>query len=283
VTTAPVALVVLTYNSEADLDRCLASAAGWVGEAFIVDSFSEDATAEIAKRHGAQVHTHRFEGFAAQRNWALQNLPFSYEWVFFLDADEEVLPELRDEILALFRRGEPRESGFFVPRRFVWMGRWLRHGGYYPASELQLFRHRRCRVIDAGLREYNAIEGEVGALRHDLVHEARKGLGYWIQKHVMYAGLEADEQVTGAGAARLREAQRPGVYLEGTSRNRIRERVWNRIPLFVRPLVLFGYRYVFRLGFLDGVPGLVYCFLHEIWYQFLIDLRVWELRRGLRR
>lgn len=280
--TVPVSVVVLTYNSEPDLDGCLGSVAGWAGEIFVVDSFSQDATVDIAKRHGAHVYTNRFQGFAAQENWACEHLPLSYEWALFLDADEAVLPELRDEIGALLTDGEPREAGFYLRRRFVWMGRWLRHGGYYPVDELQLFRRSLCRVVDAGLREYNAVQGTVGRLRHDLVHESRKGLAYWIQKHVMYARREAEEQFNGYGAARLRAAAQPGIHLEGTGRNRFREQAWNRVPLFVRPLLLFTYRYVMRLGFLDGIPGLTYCFLHELWYQFLIDLNLWELRRGRR-
>lgn len=279
-TSVPVSVVVLTYNSEADLPQCLESVAGWAGELFVVDAFSEDATVDIAKRYGARVFENRFVGFAAQRNWALERLPFSHEWALILDADEVVLPELRDEIGALLEDSGLRHAGFYVRWRFVWMGRWLRHGGYYPVEELRLVRHRLCRAVDAGLREYNAAEGTVGRLRSELLHDAKKGIGYWIEKHVMYARLEAEEQLTGAGARRLRAAARPGVHVEGVGRNRLRGLVWNRLPIFVRPFLLFTYRYFVRLGFLDGVPGLVYCFLHEAWYHFLVDLRLWELRRG---
>src|SRR5262245_55519192 len=131
---------VLTYNEERNLEPCLASLSPWAGEIFLVDSFSKDRTLEIAERYRARVFQNRFLGHSAQRNWALQNLPFRYDWVLALDADHRVTPELCDELARLIPSAPPDVIGYFINRRQIFRGRWIRHGGYYPKYMLKLFR-----------------------------------------------------------------------------------------------------------------------------------------------
>ena len=276
VSRVPVSVIVITYNAGSDIVPCLESVSSWAGEIFIVDSFSTDDTVELARRYTANVVQHRFEGFAAQRNWALDNLPLSYEWVLFLDQDERVTPDLAKEIKQAVD-SDSTIAGFYIKRRFMFMGRWLRHGGCYPLAVLRLFRRSLGRVVDAGLREYVVVDGEVGWLRHDMIHESVKSLGEWTAKHNRYADLEAIEMLSEAGRQNLAIASKEH-KLEGSTRLWLRHQVWDRLPILVRPLVLFTYRYVFRLGFLDGIPGLIYCFLHDLWYPFLIDAKCKELQ-----
>lgn len=271
------AVVVITFNGEPDLGRCLSSVSGWADEIFIVDSFSTDGTMEAARRFTDRIYHHRFEGFAAQRNWALGNLPISHEWVLFLDQDESLTDELRAEIAGLLRDGVADVNGFYIKRRFMFMGRWLRHGGYYPGSVLRLFRRDSGRVVDAGLREYVVLEGRVGALQRDMVHHSVRDLSSWIARHNRYADLEAAELMARTGRKNLKAARGTGV-LERRRYLWLRTHVWDRLPPLIRPLFLFFYRYIVRLGFLDRVPGLIYCFLHDLWYPFLIDAKHRELR-----
>lgn len=272
--TVPVSICILTYNAEAELNDCLRSVAKWAEAIFIVDSNSTDRTTAIASKYTDRIFAHAFEGFAQQRNWALDSLPWATEWVMFVDQDERLTQELRDEIAQLFDGGmQGPPDGFYVKRRFLFMGRWLRHGGYYPNPEIRLFRREKARVVDAGLREYLTLKGTTGALRSDMLHESEKCLGWWIAKHNKYADVEAEERLTGAGARRLAAAS--DGHLEGP-RQRLRRRAWDRLPMLIRPFLLFTYRYVIRLGFLDGGEGFIYCVLHDLWYPFLVDAKVRE-------
>ncbi len=274
----PVSVIVLSFNSEEDIAACLESVRGWAAEVFVVDAFSTDATVALSEQAGAQVFRHQFEGFAQQRSWAMYNLPVANEWLLHLDADERLTPELRDEIARVVMDSEQRHDAYNVGRRFIWLGRWLRHGGYYPNPEVRLLRCGCCRVIDAGLREYVAVQGSIGTLRNDMIHESHKGLAWWTAKHNNYSNHEATEVLTRAGLAALKTAESTE-SVEGSLRRSLRQHVFYRCPVYVRPWLLFLYRYVLRCGFLDGTAGLSYCFLHDLWYPFLVDAKYDEMRR----
>jgi len=276
VCSAPLSLVVITYNEEENIATCIESVFGWTSDIFVIDSYSNDATTQIAKNYTDKIYSHPFESFAAKRNWALDNLPFTYDWIFFLDADERFTPELRNEIGEVLTGEEPCYSAFYINRAFFFMDRWLKHGGFYPSRLIKLIRRGRARLIDAGLREYFKVDGQVGVLKQNLIHNSVKNLSWWIAKHNDYASKEAKELLEKKGRTALANAEKTG-YLEASWRTHLRD-IWNKIPMFIRPLILFSYRYIFRLGFLDGIPGLIYCFLHDLWYPFLIDAKCKEIQ-----
>ena len=274
----PLAVIVLTFNGEPDLEASLASVAGFADEIFVLDSFSTDRTLEIARRFTDRIYQHRFEGFAAQRNFALQSLPLTHDWTLFLDQDERLTPELRDEIAGVVQDRMSEVQGFYINRRFIFLGRWLRHGGYYPGRILRLFRRSRGRVVDAGLREYVVVNGVVDVLRHDMIHDSVRDLASWTAKHNQYSDVEARELIFGTGRRNLDMAAQDGSLERGRTLW-VRRQIWDRLPLLIRAGFLFVYRYVLRLGLLDGVPGFIYCVLHDLWYPFLIDAKCRELRQ----
>ena len=190
-----------TYNEEQNLEPCLQSLDGWIGEILVVDSGSTDATVDIAKRYGARVVTHPFETHARQWQWALPELPCAHDWVLGLDADQRVTPELRDELGMLFAREEARLEGvhgFYAKRRQVFRGRWIRHGGYYPKYLLKLARRSEVEIDVGDLVDHHfVVRGPVARLRHDVVEENRKedDIGFWIEKHNRYASLLAREEL----------------------------------------------------------------------------------------
>lgn len=271
----PLSVFILTYNSESDIETCLRSVAGWANELFIVDSFSKDQTIEIAQKYTQNIYYHSFENFAAQRNWALENLPIQNEWVLHLDADESLTQKLREEIAGLIPNNTGGVDGFYIKRRFIFMGRWLRFGGNYPQIELRLWRYKLVRVIDAGALEYIAIRGRVGALHNDMIHENKQGISAWITKVNKVSDWEAEELVTGAGEKRLQAAS-DSEYVELGKTRWLRMHIWNRLPLFARPFLLFFFKYIIRLGFLDGSAGFMYCSLMHCWYHFLISIKIKE-------
>jgi glycosyltransferase involved in cell wall biosynthesis len=274
---ADVAVIILTYNEELNLPQALDSVVGWAREVFVVDSFSTDRSVEIARRYGCHVVQHPFENYARQRNFALATLPLSTEWIFFLDADEWLPRPLKDEITAKLA-SDPVEHGFLVKWRLVWMGRWIKRG-YYPTWILRLARRGRVRCEERGVNEHLIVEGPVGRLAHDFVHEDRKGLAEWIAKHNRYALREAEELVRRWQGHGQREIP---ARLFGTQAERkrwLRYHLYERLPPLVRPFAFWAYRYILRGGFLDGREAFLYHFFQALWFPLLIDAHYLELRR----
>ena len=272
-------LIVLTYNEEANLAYCLESVRGLARNIFIVDSGSTDHTVEIARSSGAQVVTHAFTNQAEQFNWALDHLPIESEWVLRLDADEFLSAESRDEIAATLPLLPDEVTGLYLKRRMIFLGKWIRHGGYYPTWLLRVFRYGKARSELTEMDEHIILlEGESQRLTHDFSDHNRKGLSAWLLKHEAYASRQARVLLRGHQEQDARQVQ-PRLLGHQAERKRwLRHRFYGRAPLFIRAFLYFFYRYFIRLGFLDGVPGLIFHFLHAGWYFFYIDAKVYESR-----
>jgi len=185
------AVIILTYNEEPNLAQALKSVSGWANETFILDSHSTDRTLEIARQYGCHIALNKFENYARQRNYALDRLPIQSEWIFFMDADEWVPDALKLEISTLIA-ASPVENGYFLSWRLIWMGRWIKRG-YYPTWILRLFRHGKVRCEDRSVNEHLIVEGGTSRLRNDFMHEDRKGVTEWIDKHNDRSTREAQE------------------------------------------------------------------------------------------
>jgi len=279
---APVSVLVLTRDEAANIGECLESLR-WADEVFVVDSLSTDRTAEIARALQAKVHLHPFVGYADQRNWALQNLPFAHDWVLMLDADERIPKALADEISVAVSR-QDTYSGFYMARRIFFMGTWLKHGGLYPTWLLRLFKRQRARVEERPVNEHVIVNGSVGYLAHPFDHADRRPLGDWVTKQNRYADLQTEEY--------LREKSRLGftssirANLRGSQAERkrwIKLRIWNRLPLLFRPLLFFTCNYFLRGGFLAARAVFIYHILWSFWIKFLIDVKVMERESTSRR
>ena len=277
----PVTVMVLTLNEERNLARCLESVAGWASEIIVVDSGSSDQTLAIASKHGARVVTHPFETHARQWSWALANVPLATSWVLGLDADQSVTTELASEI-AQCLAGEADSTGtkgYFVRRRQIFRGRWIRHGGYYPKHLLKLFRREHVSVdVDELVDHHFAVSGPTRVLQGDLIEDNRNeaAIAVWTAKHNRYAALQAQQELRVIGGEpRVGMAS---VFGSPDDRTRWMKQVWRRMPLFVRPCLYVTYRYVVRLGFLDGKEGFVFHVLQAFWYRLLVDINLDELR-----
>jgi glycosyltransferase involved in cell wall biosynthesis len=281
-------VIILTYNEEVNLPACLESLRGLDCDIFVVDSGSTDRTLEIAKSYGVHIVEHPFETHARQWHWAMENLPLQYDWVLGLDADQCVTPELSAELHHLFTV-EPSKlmqvDGFYINRRQVFRGKWIKHGGYYPKYLLKLFRRARTTIDPNDLVDHHFyVDGPVAKLRHDLIEDNNRenDISFWIEKHTRYAALLAREELCYRDNGQRR---RIDAALMGSPDQRTlwRKQLWCRFPLFVRPFLYFIYRYIIRLGFLDGKQGFIFHFLQGLWFRLLVDLKLDELQRQQRR
>jgi glycosyltransferase involved in cell wall biosynthesis len=273
----PVSVVVLTHNEEQNMPACLEAVHHWADEVFVVDSGSDDKTVDIAAHYKARVCKNEFRGYSEQRNWALDNLPFTNEWVLFLDADEVPSPALKKEMARSIAVVPEQLNGFYVKRRFIFMGRWIKHGGYYPTWLLRLFRHKFGRCENRRVDEHFTVCGETAALKNDLIHEDRKGITFWVERHNRYATLEALAQMHETDSTNRRPGD-PAVRGQADRKRFIRRKVWSHLPPLVRPWLYFFYRYVLRVGFLDGRPGFIYHLMHAFWFRFLVDVKIEEYK-----
>lgn len=277
----PVTVVVLTKNEECNLSNCLQSVGGWCQQVFVVDSGSTDGTIEIANQFGVTVVYHAFESHTRQWNWALNNLPFGCEWVLCLDADQVVTPGLRDEVASLLIRAETiGQNGFYLRRRQIFRDKWIKHGGYYPKHLLKLFRHEKAWCDEnERLDSRFYVEGEIGTLKQDLIEDNQNehNMTFWIDKHNRYATVQAREELERRDG-KLAWAIEPRFFGTPDQRTIFLRNLWYRsLPLYVRPFLLFFYRYFLRLGFLDGKQGLIFHFNQSLWFRLLVDVKLEEL------
>ena len=277
--TVPISVLVPIKNEAENLPRCLASV-GWADEIFVVDSKSTDGSARIAEEFGAQVVQFEFNGtWPKKKNWALENLPFRNEWVFILDADEVVPAGAEAEFRAAIASAGAT-AGFWINRRFMFMGRWLRHA-YYPNWNLRLFRHslgRYEQLTDAAtasgdneVHEHVIVQGPTGRLRCELDHYAFPSVEVFVEKHNRYSNWEARVAV-----AEEREKASRGLQSARVAQRRRLKRWSKRLPC--RPLLRFLYVYIWQRGFLDGREGYYFARLHGF-YEFLAVAKTGELRK----
>lgn len=269
-------VIILTFNSELSIAETLQSVAALTDDIHIVDSYSKDRTLEISQTFGAQVTKHAFENYGAQRNWAIDSVPVKYAWQLHLDADERLSPELLQEIAAL---GEETEhTGFYLPRLMLFMGRPIRHGAMYPIWHMRLFRTGagRCEARKYDQHFYLK-SGTSAQLKGHMTDDIRMSLSEWTFRHNRWSDFEVEEQSEKVDAGRI-EGKISGNPVQ---RKRYLRGLYNDSPLFVRPFVLFFYRYFLRLGFLDGTTGFIFFVLQTFWFRFLVDAKLYEKRHSL--
>ncbi|MHB8216521.1 MAG: glycosyltransferase family 2 protein [Candidatus Sulfotelmatobacter sp.] len=277
----PITVIIPTRNEARHLGRCL-EAARCCAQIYVVDSQSTDETVEIAHAFGAKVVQFHYEGgWPKKRQWALDSLDFETEWILLLDADEILTPPLADEIQQVIKH--PGFQGYYVFLRLKFLGKALRFGdsGFW---KLSLFRRGKgrfeCRLRDQNqsmgdieVHEHVVVDGRTGNLNHSLLHENVESLSRYITKHNEYSNWES--RVLGQSMEQNRDLP-PSLSGTQAQRRRWLKKWLYRVP--GSPVLLFLYRYLFRLGLLDGVPGLIYCAFQSV-QMFHTKAKIYELER----
>lgn len=272
---ANVTVIIPTFNEELNLPHALASVIGRAKRVFVVDSESNDRTRDIAQEAGATVVVQPWLGYANQKNWALENLPIDTDWVFILDADESITPELWKELRTISSQptGQVAEAGYYINRLTYFMGKPIRHCGFFPSYNLRFFKLGAARYEAREVHEHMIVTGETNRLKGIMLHEDRRGLEHFIAKHNRYSTLESRELYRGRleGHVRAEELER-GIAI----RRWLKYHVLPKLP--ISGVWRFIYMYFFRLGFLDGVNGLRFCVVLSM-YDMFISLKLSDLKR----
>lgn len=271
--------VILTKNEERHISRALASISGIADRCVVVDSGSDDRTVELAKAQGAKVLAKSWINYATQFNWALDQLPDDTEWVLRLDADEIVTEALAKQIQETLPKLGYETKGIFVSRRMHFMGRPIRWAGLFPIRVLRVFRQGTGRCEDRWMDEHILVDGATVDLSGEIVDDNLNSLSWWTEKHNTYASREVVDLLNlefgfmeHETIANIRGGQQAGV------KRWIKEKIYTRLPTGVRAFAYFFYRYIIRLGFLDGREGTTFHVLQGFWYRYLVDMKLHEVK-----
>jgi len=268
-----IAAIVLTYNEEKHLKRCIDSISSIVDKIYVIDSFSTDNTKRIAIDSGAIFLCNQFINHSLQFNWALKQLDKETDWVLRIDADEYLTSELANEIKHKVFKLDKSINGVYLSRRICFLGKLLRFGGIFPNKVIRLFKYGYGFCDYRWMDEYIKVEGKVSFFENILIDKNLNSLGWWIQKHNNYSSKEVLEMLN--TKYNLLKGYR---IFSADRRNKnasiIKKRdLYNALPILLRSFIYFIYRYFIRLGFLDGYEGLAFHFLQGFWYRFLVDLK----------
>jgi len=276
-------VIILTYNEELHIERCINSLLPFAKQIFIVDSFSTDNTVAIAERLGANVLQNPFVNQAIQFQWGLDHCPIETEWVMRMDADEYIEQPLIDEILQKLPSLESTITGVCLKRKHHFLGRWIKRGDRYPLILLRIWRTGTAHIEQRWMDEHIVLNsGKSVVFSGDFVDDNLNTVAWFIDKHNKYASREMIEIIN----------QRYQLFKEDESiehsdtfqakiKRFVKEKIYNQLPIFVRATLYFIYRYFLRLGFLDGKEGFAYHFMQGFWYRCLVDLKVLEAERLL--
>lgn len=280
-----VTAIVITFNEEVHIGRCIDRLRPVAHRVVIVDSFSTDQTVAIAKERGAEVLQNPFTSHAAQFQWAMENAEVESGWILRMDADEfledAAIREIGERLAAL----PPETTAVDFRRKVYFQGKWIRWGGHYGAILTRLWRTGAAHVEQRWMDEHVALHHGRSVLfaKGDLVDDNRKDITYWTEKHNSYSTRQMIEYIALEYEDFMpRPEQGSALNWRAGLKRGIRNNVYSRLPLYLRAFAYFLQRYILRLGFLDGRRGLVFHLLQGFWYFFLIDVKVGEARAYIR-
>jgi len=271
-----ISVLIITYNESKNLPFCIRSLK-WTNDIVVLDSFSKDSTNILASKLGARVYQRKFDHYADQRNYALENIEFKHDWILHLDADEIVTLELLKEMSEAIRKTEEEDNydAFQIPSKTIFYNKWLKYSTLYPVYQVRLGHKNRLKFKRVGHGQHENISlSRVGVLKEPYIHYTfSKGISHWFEKHNKYSLDEAEEIIL------FKKKNKKIEWINIISKQKIlRSRTIKKISYYFpfRPILKFIYIYFFRLGFLDGYQGLIYCRLMSI-YEYMIMLKIKEI------
>lgn len=277
-----ITVIILTKNEARHIGRAISAIRTIAAKCVVVDSGSDDETVELAVAAGAEVLSNPWLNYADQFNWALSQLPKSTEWVMRLDADEIVSEELSQEISRKIPILSEEISGVYVPRRMNFLGQRIERGGLFPVKVIRLFRFGKGKCEQRWMDEHIIVDGETENFSGELVDDNRNSLSWWIEKHNSYASREVVDIFNQKHKFIEQETISDFRGHQAAFKRWLKERVYNRLPMGARSFIYFFYRFIIRLGFLEGRKGRSFHVLQGFWYRYLVDMKLLELEDFMR-
>jgi glycosyltransferase involved in cell wall biosynthesis len=276
-------VVVLTKNEAIHLERCLNSIVDLADEIVIVDCGSNDATIEIAQRFNTKFIHNPWINYSNQFKFGVSKVSASCKWIMRLDADEYLTERLRASVRDFLSNPPERIHGCYFPRRMAFMGRQINYGGIFPAYMLRLFRLGQGEIEDRWMDEHIKVRGDTVSLKGELIDDNLNSLTWWTEKHNKYASREAVDLLNLEFAFMKHDSVASATDGSQAGFKRwLKEKIYFRLPSGFRALSYFLYRYVIRLGFLDGKEGTMFHILQGFWYRYLVDCKVYEVKSYMR-
>lgn len=271
---ADLTAIILTMNEELNIADCIKSIKELASRIVVVDSGSTDRTIQIAQSLGADVYTNSFVNYATQFNWGIDNTNIQTEWILRIDADERFTPELCKEVNEeTVKHKDDDVNGMLVKQKVFFINRWLTHGEVYPFQKLLIFKRGYGRIENRKIDEHTILSsGRTIELKHDALHFAIKNITNWIAKHNWYSTRTMQDYFE------FDDAESASTLAKGSTMQQKRKQkaLYYKAPIFIRPFILFIWRYIFKLGFLDGKAGFIYHIMLNFWYRELVDAKIYE-------
>jgi glycosyltransferase involved in cell wall biosynthesis len=267
-----ISVLILTFNSEKNIISTLEAALKVSDDIHVIDSYSTDKTLEICEKYLVNIVQHDFINYGAQRNWAIANLIFKYDWELHLDSDERLSEDLIDQLNSLKNRFPDNINGYYIPRLVYFMGRPIKYGGMFPIWHLRLIRHGHGRCEERQYDQHFYVAGPTSKLTGVMIDTIDLSLSEWTARHNRWSDAEVMEILSNRTEGRIQ-----GRFM-GTpvQKKRLLRSFYDRLPLFLRAFLYFFYRYFIRLGFLCGKEGLIFFTLQTLWFRFLVDAKLYE-------
>jgi glycosyltransferase involved in cell wall biosynthesis len=278
-------VIILTFNESKHIVRCIKSIKNDVKEIIVIDSLSTDNTVELARNAGAIVVSHSWPGTQAlQLNWALKNIVFKGDWIFRLDADEFATESLMKELRTKLPFVKKTVTGIELKRRVIFKGKWIRYGTYYPVWLLRIWRVNCAYCKQQLMDEHMVVKnGSIIKLKNEFVDDNLNNIYWWTQKHNNYARREAVEMLDLQYCFLRKDVNDGGsTNKQSVLKQLLKKHVYARLPLGIRPIFYFAYRFFIRFGFFDGPKGWIFHFLQGFWYRMIVDINVWEANQQIK-
>ncbi len=277
-------VIILTRNEEKHIRRCINSFSKIPSRIVIVDSFSTDKTVDIGRELGADIYERKFYNHADQFQWAIENTNIQTEWIMRMDADEIWEEALAKEIEEALKNQCSKINGIYIKRKWIFLGKWLKHGGIYPLILLRIWKRGTANIEQRFMDEHIVLKtGSTTILKNHIHDHNLNGITWWTNKHNWYSSREMIDFVN-KDLKLIKEDK----SLEGMGSGQavikrfLKNKIYNSLPLGIRAIGFFIYRYILRLGLLDGRQGFIHAMLQAFWYRFLVDVKVLEFKEALK-
>lgn len=280
-----ISVIILTYNEELHIQRCIESLMPITRNIFVIDSFSSDRTVELAKSFGAKVYQRKWVNYADQFQWGLDNCPVDTEWVMRIDADEALDQRMVEGLPSMIEGLDENVTGIICNLRNVFLGRTIRFGGYDPLKLLRLWRFSKGRIESRWMDEHIVLaDGITKTSPGEIIHNNLNNNKWWTEKHNAYADREMIDVISKRYGLFVMDDQIEKTDNSSAKIKRyVKERIYNNLPPFIGPILYFLYRYIIRLGFIDGKEGFAYHFFQAFWYRSLVDVRILECEKLIKK